>query len=127
MNNTLSVKTQIKRKKKSNSIQNKQLFTTIITELEKSIERENVLLIKFGMDYHHYDESFYTIIDKLIQLKFGQGISELIFFYIYDRVNIDGTINVLKNEKDEEIKLDTPEDLWNLILTINPDLDKENK
>ncbi len=76
------------------------------------------------MDNHHYDESFYTIIDKMIQLKFGQGISELIFFYVYDRVNIDGTLNVLRNEKDEEVKLNTPEDLWNLILTINPDLDK---
>ena len=101
------------------------MFITAINDIERSVARQNALILTFGINNGHYDEIFFSVIDKLIELKFGPGLSEIIFFYIYDRTNIDGTINALSDPKGKEIKLSNPEDLWNLITQINPNIEKQ--
>jgi hypothetical protein len=50
---------------------------------------------------------------------------ELIGFYLYDRVNSDGTMNpIIVNDKDEVI-LNNPTDLWNLMCKVNPKIDEQ--
>src|SRR5258708_5287501 len=120
-NNILNAKTQIKRRQKSQASQNKQLFISIIQELELTVDRENALLVAFGLEYGNYDDLFYSIIDKLMQLKFGKENSELIFFYLYERKNPDGSINTIKNSRSkEELTLNNIGDLWNFLIKLNP-------
>jgi len=42
----------------------------------------------------------------------------------YDRVNADGTINPLLINDDEELVLNNPTDLWNLMCKVNPKIDE---
>jgi hypothetical protein len=47
---------------------------------------------------------------------------DLIGFYLYDRINIDGTINPLIINDSEELIITNPYELWNLLCQINPKL-----
>ena len=70
------------------------------------------------LDFTSYDEKWYFIIDLLFNMHFGKEGAELIFFYLYERINSDGTINELVNEEGEIVKLTSPSDLWYLIKAI---------
>jgi hypothetical protein len=61
------------------------------------------------------DEKFYKVIDTLFDLHFGKDACELIFFYLYDRVNPDGTENEVMDENNMVLPLNSPSDLWNLV------------
>jgi len=78
------------------------------------------MYIDLQLDFTTYDESFLDIIDALIILHFGKEGAELIAYYLWDRVNPDGTINALLSEDGVEIILETVNDLWNLLLRVNP-------
>ncbi len=67
------------------------------------------------LDFTSYDEKFYLVIDSLFHLHFGKEASELIFFYLYERTNPDGTTNGLQNDEGEIIELTSPTDLWYLL------------
>jgi hypothetical protein len=69
----------------------------------------------FNIDITKYEELFYQIIDSLIYLHFGKEASEVIMFYLYERVNPDGTINDILDEDNNPIPLAGIEDLWELI------------
>jgi hypothetical protein len=69
----------------------------------------------YGVNTARYDEPFFQIIDSLIYLHFGKEASELIMFYLYERVNPDGTINDILDENNNPVPLEGVEDLWELI------------
>jgi hypothetical protein len=47
-------------------------------------------------------------------MHFGREAAEIIFFYIYERVNPDGTANQLADVDGNPIPLESPSDLWAL-------------
>jgi hypothetical protein len=55
---------------------------------------------------------------------FSSEVYELVTFYLYERVNLDGTLNYLAKINDdgteEEISLTTPEELYNYLIKIEP-------
>jgi hypothetical protein len=59
------------------------------------------------------------MIEDLIYMKYGDAVSSLILWYVYDRYDKDGnllTIEVtIKDKPKKEYKLKTPLDLWNLV------------
>lgn len=87
-----------------------------------TVGRQNILNFEFGIDNSQYHELFYSIIDKLIFFKFGKEISDLIFFYIYERINVDGSLNKLLDEQGKELVISNAEDLWNIIIKVKPSL-----
>jgi len=127
INNILNVETQVKRKKKTQALKNKQLFVKIVQELEVVIARQNILNFDFGVDHTTYDEMFFSIIDKLISFKFGKEVSELVYFYLYERINSDGSINNLMDDKGNNIVLNNIGDLWGLILQSTPNIENLEK
>jgi hypothetical protein len=80
---------------------------------------------EFGLDLFEYEEPFYGVIDKLMLLTWGMNVYELVTFYLYERTNLDGTINYLVETKEDgtevEVFLKTPEDLYNYLSQIIPD------
>lgn len=119
----LQADTSIKRKNKKIYDQKKELFINLINQFEQSITRSYLMEKDFKVDLSKYEENFYQVIDSLILLAFGKQIYEILSFYFYDRYNPDGTQNsIIIQETDEEIELDNVEDLWNIVVSINPDI-----
>jgi hypothetical protein len=110
---------QIKRKRKSDITIRKELFISIINNIEAAINRQELLFADFRLDWTTYNEVFFNIIDDLIFMEFGNDGLELIDFYLYGKENTDGSENQLVDKNDNVIPLNSAEDLWNLIKTIN--------
>ena len=60
-----------------------------------------------------------------MELWLGKELCELVFFYIYNRINPDGSINGLVDDSGNEIILETPTDLWLLIKHIQSNKKKK--
>ena len=122
----LGTKTLIRRKMKSVLDKKRELFFNVIVMMEELFVRQNLVYADLNLDFSNYDEKFFTIIDMLLYMNFGKQCMELIAFYLYDRVNADGTINALLINDDEELFLNNPTDLWNLMCKVNPKIDEQN-
>jgi hypothetical protein len=118
----LDINSFVRRRKKNDKDKKKELFFQIINGIEETIIRSNLMLVDFGIDNSNYDDSFLMIIDALIYMNFGKEAAELISFYMWDRLNPDGSINPVLDENNEEIILNNPYELWELMLKVNPKL-----
>jgi hypothetical protein len=116
----LNISTSLKRKKKSTLDRKREMFLQVITLCEAVITREILLATDFKLQLDNYNEDFYQIIDSLLLLYLGKQGFELVSFYLYDRINLDGTINYLLDEEQKEVKLETVEDLFSLLCRVNP-------
>jgi len=117
----------LKRKKKSEHDLNKELFEKIIIALERANIRTALVGTEFDVDLSKYDETFYEVIDNLMLMQFGKQAAEVIFFYVYERMNPDGSINELRDTNDTPIVLNNPTDLWDLINVIKNASSKTTK
>ena len=75
----------------------------------------NTIQTDLNIDLTSYDETFYEAIDNLFLLHFGKEASELIYFYLYERIDPDGTVNELEDVNGNPLILNSPMDLWNVI------------
>jgi hypothetical protein len=106
--------TTLKRKKKTEEDISREMFEKAILTMEEIQVRGNLLHTELKLDLYEYDEKFYEVIDRLFTLHFGREAGEVIFFYIYERLNPDGTMNQLLDQDGNPIPLENPTDLWNL-------------
>ncbi len=107
--------TVLKRKKKTEEDIQRESFEKIILLMDQIQTRGVLLHAELGLDYSNYDEKFYEIIDRLFAMHFGREAAEVIFFYIYERQNPDGSVNELIDQNNEIILLQSPTDLWYLV------------
>jgi hypothetical protein len=105
----------LKRKRKTEKDVNREVFEKIILALEKASVRSSIIGGDFQLNFTEYDETFYEIIDNLILMHFGKEASELIFFYVYERINPDGSVNALADVNGDIVPMNGPSDLWELI------------
>lgn len=117
----------LRRKKKNENDLNRELFEKTINALERANIRTAIVGTEFSIDLSNYDELFYDIIDNLVRMNFGKEASELIFFYVYERLNPDGTINELRDQNDVPIILNNPTELWDLVNVIKNARSKTTK
>lgn len=120
----LNTKTTIRRRKRTASDKNKELFVALINSLEEIRVRQALTYAELGLDFSTYDEKFFTSIDILLHMKFGPKCADIISFYLYDRLNNDGTVNPLIVNGKHEIVMSNPYDLWKFLIQINPKLDE---
>lgn len=114
----------VRRKKKTDLDIERELFTKIVMSLERLNARSNILASDLDIDLIKYDEVFYETIDNLLLMHFGKEIAEVIFFYVYDRIDEDGNIVYLKDTKDRDVILENISDLWYLIQNIKGAMEK---
>ena len=119
--------TILKRRKKTEEDINREVFEKIILTLEQANVRSSIIGGDFKLDFTSYDETFYEIIDNLILMQFGKEASEVIFFYVYERINPDGTVNELADQDGNVVALNTPTDLWMLVNHIKNKTNKTKK
>jgi hypothetical protein len=120
VDNMLNVKSYVRRKKKTQSDKKKEMFVQMINSLDEIFVRQGLMYADMDVDMFKYDEKFLAVIDVMIYFHFGEACSDVIAFYLYDRQNPDGTLNPILDENDNEIILQNPYDLWNLLVMINP-------
>lgn len=120
INQILNVKSLIRRKKKTQTEKKKELFISIINSIEQIISRQNLMYTELDLDLTKYDETFLDTIDALIILHFGKEGAELIGFYLWDRLNQDGSVTPLIDADNKEIFLESAQDLWELLINLNP-------
>jgi hypothetical protein len=114
----------IKKQRRNKAFKKKILFISLIEQYENALNKSTRLQSEFGLDLFEYEEPFYGVIDKLMLLMWGTEVYELVTFYLYERFNLDGTMNYLVETKEDgtetEIFLKTPEDLYNYLSQISP-------
>jgi hypothetical protein len=123
----IGVDTFLKRKKKTEDDQHRDRFIKIIQTLEEIEVRGMILGNDLQLDFTSYDDKFYSVIDNLFYLHFGKEACELIFFYIYERLNPDGTAEEVVDMEGNAIPLKTPEDLWELVKLTQEKIGKAKK
>ena len=114
----LNVKTSIKRKKQSKQLQERELFINIINSLENVQTRSSLAFTELRIDLSTYDEPYLDVIDALLLIKYGKEAYELISYYLWERVNPDGSITELHDDNDNVIPLETADDLWNIVQQV---------
>ena len=123
----IGVDTFLKRKKKTEDDQTRERFIKIIQALEEIEVRGMILGNDLALDFTSYDEKFYFVIDALFSIAFSKEACELIFFYIYERLNPDGTANDVEDLEGNVIPLSSPEDLWELVKLTQEKVGKAKK
>jgi hypothetical protein len=120
----IRTKTIVRRKRRSNSDKKREMFVNLINSIEELNVRQNIMYSDLNIDFADYDEKFFMVIDLLLYMHYGKQSIDVIGFYLYERLNSDGTINPIIVNDNEELLLETPYDLWNLICKINPKVDE---
>lgn len=120
----LNVKSTVKRKKQTKQVQHREIFVNIITALQMMITRSTLSYSELRIDLSTYEEPYLEVIETLLLLKYGKEAFELIAFYLWERENPDGTINEVLDENEEPVPIHNAIDLWNLMLKVNPNIDK---
>lgn len=123
----IGANTKLKRKRKTEEDAQKEQFVSLINTLEVINNRSFMMVHDFDLNLIKYDEKFYAAIDNLILMHFGPDISEIIFFFIYERLNPDGTSNNLLDEDKNIVPLENANDLWELVKELKPKLNKTKK
>ena len=124
----LQADTSIKRKNKKSYEQKRDLFINVINQFEHAIAKSYLLEKDFRIDMSKYEENFYQIIDSVILLSFGKEVYELLSFYFYERYNPDGSKNgIIIDESNEEVFINNPIELWDLIIRTKPDIFNDGK
>ena len=124
INNILNVKSYVRRKKKSQSAKRRELFISIINSIEQIVTRQNMMYLDLQLDFVKYDEPFLDTIDALIIFYFGKEGAELISWYLWERLNPDGTTNPLLDEENKEVPVNNATELWSVLVAINPKYDE---
>jgi hypothetical protein len=118
----LNVTTVIRRKKKNEQEKKRELFVQLVNSLEECVVRSTIMFSDFSLDLSTYDEKFLSVIDLLLYSHFGQSGFELVSWYIYERINPDGTQNHLLDESGNQILVADPYQLYDIVRTVNPNI-----
>ena len=120
----LNTKTIIRRRRRSASDKKKELFVALINALEEVRVRQALMYADLSLDFSTYDEKFFTAIDILMHMGFGSKCTDVIGFYLYDRLNGDGSINPLVGNGKHNVVLNNAYELWNFLCQVNPKLNE---
>ena len=121
----MNINAKVIRFKGSQTLKKKALFISLVTQYEISLNKSVKLQTEFAIDLFDYEGSYYEVIDKLMLLMWGGDIYEIVTYYLYERLNLDGSLNSIIETNEEgvetEVFLKTAEELYNYLLKINPD------
>jgi hypothetical protein len=117
-----------KRSKKDKIISEEEMFVETIDMMSKCWERSNQLYDAFKINFLEYEEDYFRVLENLVVLKYGLWKAEIILWYIFGRIDMDGKVHalVLQNEGDEpqNIALTTTQELWDFLKKLEEEKNK---
>ena len=112
----LGTKSSLKNKLPSKKSLEKELFCTMLRDLQFVNSRTMGMKHDYKINMMDYDDPFYTSIENLIKLHYTQEQQNLINWWLYDKFLPTGETLILTHKDTEEIiPSDTAEDIWDLI------------
>ena len=101
----------------------KEFFLDIISTIEGCWKRTRKMEEEMGLGISNYEESFYIVIENLIILHYGELKGHIILWWLFERFDDDAELlsielNDIDTKENEELLIETPEQLWNLIRQI---------
>ena len=118
-------------KLRSENLSDKETFSNIIELVDLCNIRTEFLEEKFGFDLSSYDADFFIVIENLLLLHYGDWKTDIICWWIYDRLDDEGKLKPLEvnthtgeegedegNIEVEKIYVETPNELWELLKKI---------
>lgn len=91
------------------------VFNLFITKLEESYNKENKVFEEGGIELGKITDPMWFVIENSFKFLYGEEAAQLIFWYIFDRFNPDGSIVPLEDEQGKKYIFKTPDDLWSYI------------
>lgn len=119
--------------KKEKIVTEKEMFIETIEMFQGVWERSNATYEAFQINLLEYEEKYYQIIENLFLMKYGLWKTEIILWYIFARLDTDGSVAPLliqtEGKPDEEVTLNNSEELWKLLerLGVDPDISNLDK
>lgn len=113
---------------KKNKTGTKGYFVAIMTLFDELNQRSEEM-VDYGIDMEVYDDAFYILIENLIQKLYGEWKSEIMIWYVYDRIDEnEELLPLLYSSEDQpeeiEVFIETPEQLWEFIKKIEKETKK---
>ena len=107
-------------KQKLPSSNNSKAFFIDVVVLFDAICQRTTEMDSFGINMEMYDDAFFVLIENLILKQYGEWKTELVMWYVYDRFNENEELMPLMiqeegKEEEEEVFIESPEQLWDLI------------
>jgi hypothetical protein len=101
----------------------KDLFIEIVGLLDECWTRSNVIEGQFGLGITSYEEPLYIVAENLIYMHYGEWQGDIILWWLFERLDEDGSllpINLNDHDKkiEEEVFIETAEELWSFIKKI---------
>ena len=101
----------------------KDLFMEVVGLVDECWIRSNVIENEFGLGVSDYEEPFYLIIENLIYMHYGEWTGDIMLWWLFERFDEDGSVlpinlNDHAKETEEEVFIETVEELWEFIKKI---------
>jgi hypothetical protein len=116
-------------KSKQKGLSEKDIFINVVDILDQCWERSNQFTLEWGFDVSNYDEPFYLMIENLFYIKYGEWKTDIVLWWAYNRFNENDELMPIKlndhvEKTEEEVFVETPEELWEFLKRIDK-LDKK--
>lgn len=90
----------------------KKLFVKLIRKLEKLAQNEDKVYTDTKIDITTIIEPYWAMIEHVLDYCFTTELSDIIWWYIYNRKDDTGKIQPWEDETGEEYKFSNPGDLY---------------
>jgi len=93
----------------------KGVFLIFLKKLEKAYEVENKLFEEGGLELARVTDPLWFVIENSFKFLYGEEVTDLVFWYIFDRFNPDGTIVPIEDEGGKQYIFKDANDLWSYV------------
>jgi hypothetical protein len=110
-----------KRSEKKKPLSEKEIFIDLVVRLDQAWNNSNIMYEQFKVNLLEYEEQYFTLIEDLILLKYGDWKTEIILWYVYGRIDEEGNMYSLMltmNDEKKEVVINNPTQLWDFIKMI---------
>lgn len=91
------------------------VFAIFIKKLEESFEIENIVYKEGGIELSKATNPLWFVIENSFKFLYGEEATQLIFWYVMDRIGDNGQIVPIEDENGKEYIFKEPKDLWRYI------------
>tara|TARA_R110000822_G_scaffold142006_6_gene279963 strand:+ start:2024 stop:2422 length:399 start_codon:yes stop_codon:yes gene_type:complete len=96
------------------------IFKSYIGKLDEANIMENKLIEVGGLNCEKLTDPLWFVIENSFRMIYGPESTEVILWYIYDRVDTDGSIIPLEDPNGKTFIIKDPNDLWSFIKYKSP-------
>jgi hypothetical protein len=116
INDILGIKSGLVKKRPSVKAKRRELFNIVLTGLAHVNSRSLGLKHDYSVDFIEYDESFFNVIEALLDLQFNKQQKSIIEWFLYDKFLPTGEVLILTDTNTGiEIPTETANDIWDLV------------